>query len=168
MANTCVEDVTLTKAMSNEKCNSHRIVFKLERDEDGYPPSAWERLWANRLSDGSYEIDNLPFYVRDISLGDRVSAVERDGELHFDKLLLRSRNSIVRVRVRNLEQVELIRQELRGIGVESELSDLPGLFAALLPSDVDVQKVLEFLDERERAGQISFEESAVRYQQPLM
>ncbi len=64
--------------------------------------------------------------------------------------------------------MEPIRQELREMGAESELSDLPRMFAVLLPPDVDIHKVLLFLDEREGAGEISFEESAVRYQQPIM
>ncbi len=28
--------------MTSEKHSPHRIVFRLERDEDGYPPSEWE------------------------------------------------------------------------------------------------------------------------------
>lgn len=147
---------------------SVRIVFKLQQDESGYPPSEWERLWAKELPDGSYEIDNLPFYVREISLGDRVSAVRREGELHFERLLLPSRNSTIRVLVKHPEQVEPTRQELRQMGVESEVSDLPRMFAALLPPEGDAQKVLQFLDERAAAGELSFEESAIRYQEPIM
>jgi hypothetical protein len=168
MASTSVAHVISIKAMTKAEDNSVRILFRLERDEDGYPPSEWERLWAKKLPDGSYEIDNLPFYVRDISLGDKVSAIEHGGELHFEKLLLPSRNSIVRVFVKSPEQVELTRQELRKMGVESEVSDLPRMFAALLPPNVDVHKILEFLDERTESQEISFEESAVRYQQPIM
>jgi hypothetical protein len=165
----CAAGVILIKAMNSKKDrdNSCRVLFRLECDEDGYPPSEWETLWAKKLPDGSYEISNAPFYIRDISLGDRVSAVEKNGELHFEKLLLPSRNSLVRVFVKRLEQLESIRQELREMGVESEMSDLRRMFAALLPPDVDIRKVLEFLDERDQAREISFEESAVRYR-PIM
>ena len=103
--------------MTSSEDNSVQITFRLERDEDGYPPSDWERLWAQRLPDGSYEIDNLPFYVRDISLGDRVCATLMNGELHFEKLLIPSRNSIVRVLVKRTDQVEVFRAELRAMGV---------------------------------------------------
>jgi len=163
-----LESVMSRKAMSSSEENSVRITFRLDRDEDGYPPSDWERLWATRLPDGSYEIDNLPFYVRDISLGDRVSAKYISGELHFEKLLIPSRNSIVRVLVKRTDQVEFFRAALRAMGVESEVSDLPRMFAALLPPDINVHKVLEFLDERADSGEISFEEAAVRYQQSII
>ncbi|HDS0921950.1 TPA: DUF4265 domain-containing protein [Stenotrophomonas maltophilia] len=47
-----------------------KVAFKLPRGHDGYPPVDWENLWAIPLSDGSYRVDNVPFYVNLISSGD--------------------------------------------------------------------------------------------------
>ena len=48
-----------------------KIGFRLERDEDGYPPPGSEWLWAYP-SEGMWVIDNIPWYSREVSLGDAV------------------------------------------------------------------------------------------------
>jgi len=57
----------------SDKTPAHvRITFKLQPDEDGYPPSDYERLWAVPLSNGRYQIDNIPFF-RSVAGGWRCS-----------------------------------------------------------------------------------------------
>jgi hypothetical protein len=51
-----------------------RVLFELEKEDEDYPPVNYERLWARRLEQGLFELDNIPFFVRDISAGDVVSA----------------------------------------------------------------------------------------------
>jgi hypothetical protein len=51
-----------------------KIVFSLEQDEDGYPPVKTESLWAKPKADGSFELDNTPFYAQGISRKDIVAA----------------------------------------------------------------------------------------------
>ena len=54
--------------------NWRRIQFRLTLDEDGYPPASGETLWATALGDGTYRIDNIPFFATGVSLGDVVEA----------------------------------------------------------------------------------------------
>ncbi len=51
-----------------------KILFRLQRDEVGYPPTDWESLWATPLGSNQFEIDNVPFYIRGISSGDVILA----------------------------------------------------------------------------------------------
>ena len=37
-----------------------KLLFRLEKDEDGYPPEDVESLWGLLRSDG-IELDNIPF-----------------------------------------------------------------------------------------------------------
>jgi Domain of unknown function (DUF4265) len=62
---------------------SVKILFKLEQDEDGYPPVTVEGLWATRLADDTVEVDSIPFFVRDTSLGDVVRVELIEEELFF-------------------------------------------------------------------------------------
>ena len=61
-----------TPSMASEAAdpNAH-VVFQLS-DEDGWPPVGTERLWAFRLGGNQYRIDNVPFFVCDLAVGDVV------------------------------------------------------------------------------------------------
>ena len=65
-----------------------RIRFELEEpDEHGWPPARAETLWARRVGDNEYEIDNIPFYVRGVSAEDVVSVSEHEGTLAFQRVI---------------------------------------------------------------------------------
>ncbi|MCW2498014.1 DUF4265 domain-containing protein, partial [Jatrophihabitans sp.] len=55
-----------------EKANA-RVIFEIEVI-DGWPPVSSERLWAFSLGDDIYRIDNAPWFVRDLAIGDLVEA----------------------------------------------------------------------------------------------
>jgi len=74
-----------------------KISFELEQDADGYPPDKWESLWASEADGGLYTVDNIPFYVKGISSGDKVSATADGDQLVFQKLVEPSSNSVFRL-----------------------------------------------------------------------
>ncbi|MFT4926975.1 MAG: hypothetical protein ACI8WB_003075 [Phenylobacterium sp.] len=53
--------------MSNVK-----IDFNLDIDENNYPPIKVETLNGILLADGVIKIDNAPFFVEEIAVGDKV------------------------------------------------------------------------------------------------
>ena len=74
-----------------------KLKFCIEPDEDGYPPFSVESVWASPLPDGTYQLDNIPFFTYDAADGDVVTAKVVDGELFFDGVAQASGNSVVRV-----------------------------------------------------------------------
>jgi hypothetical protein len=54
------------------------LVFPLDVDEDGWPPVASERLWAEPVGGDTYRVDNTPWFVRDVAADDIVRAVAPD------------------------------------------------------------------------------------------
>src|SRR5262245_3626053 len=83
-----------------------RIRFELEEpDEHGWPPAGAETLWAQRVGDNEYEIDNIPFYVRGVSAGDIVSVSEKEGALVFQSVLKDSGHSTIRVIIKGPEEL---------------------------------------------------------------
>ena len=146
-----------------------KVGFKLDRDTDDYPPVDWEWLWASRVSDSTFKIDNIPFFAKLISCGDIVSAQETDSGLIFKKLIEPSGHSTVRVIVfregRNDEQlgalVGNVRQSLRGMGCPTELSHIPNLIAVDIPSEVDYHSVSAFLSQKQGEGLLEYEEACL-------
>ena len=144
-----------------------KIAFQLERDEHGYPPADWEHLWAEMLSDGSYEIGNTPFFVRGISIGDVVTAREEDDMLVFQDLVRASGHSTIRVVVADVAEMPSLQEALQALGCAIEMSHLPNLLSVDVPEDVDYAIVRAYLKRGEREGRWEYEEGALRHVMPL-
>jgi len=153
----------------DEPKESLKVGFKLERDADDYPPADWEWLWASRVTDSTFKIDNIPFFTKSIGCGDIVAAEQTGTGLIFKRLVRPSGHSTVRVMVfrkgRNDEHlraaVESIRQSLRAMGCSTELSHIPNLVAIDIPPEVDYQPVSAFLSQKEHDGLLEYEEACL-------
>ena len=65
---------------------------------DGYPPVSMESIWAEVTEEGYLKINNIPFYSKEISLGDIVSVIQtEENYLLYDKTIIHSNNSTLRI-----------------------------------------------------------------------
>jgi hypothetical protein len=139
-----------------------KVAFRLVRDEDGFPPADWEHLWATVADEGLYSIDNTPFFVYGISVGDVVKAELQSGYLVYHATVKQSQHSTLRVMLFEEDEVEQVRKTLAGWGCTTELSHLPGLVAVDVPPEASLPAIRSFLDEGEKAGKWEYEEAALR------
>ena len=74
------------------------VVFDLAV-EDGWPPVGSERLWAFRLGGDLYRIDNVPWFVRELSVGDvvRTQVPDADSQPVFSEVVERSDHVTIRL-----------------------------------------------------------------------
>ncbi len=69
-----------------------KMSVKLVQDAEGYPPIGVERVWIEELSVGTGRADCIPFFSREIALGDVVEFVVEDGERWYKRTIKRSGN----------------------------------------------------------------------------
>jgi Domain of unknown function (DUF4265) len=139
-----------------------KIIFKLEQDQDGYPPAGSESLWAAPLGADRYRIDNIPFYVRGLATDDVVSAKKNAvGELIFEEVVERSKHSTVRVFAKNSADKETLRSELKQLGCDSEGSNIPRLFTVDIPPSVAYADIEKVLIRWEQDGRAEYEEGCI-------
>jgi hypothetical protein len=120
-----------------------------------------ETMWAIKRDDG-YEIDNIPFYVKELALGDVVDArPDASGALWYSELIRPSGHSTIHLWFSREEDVESIREVLRQLGCASEVSDLPRLVAVDVPPDVSYEKIKAFLEQGEDAGRFEYQEACL-------
>ena len=150
----------------NEKVH---IIFPLTPDESGYPPATSERMWATRISDGTFEIDNIPFFVRGISSGDKVVATMREGALFYESTKEYSGNSTLRVSISLDDGEELVTtvrnkllSELKKLGCTAEVSHIPNLVAVEVPQSVPLESVIRYLEKGVAEKMWDYEEAALR------
>ena len=140
-----------------------KILFRLPKGDDGYPPDDWESLWASEVEPGLFSIDNIPFFVRGVSWGDVVSAESKQDEWHFKQVVRPSSHSVVRIIVYEESDVETIRDELRGLGCDTEKSHIPGLIAVDIPPTTSYDEVVEILTRVASRELLDYEEASIRH-----
>ena len=147
------------------EANQHtKIIFTLKPDEDGYPPVAFEGLWAEPLSNGHFRIDNIPFYVYGISTGDEVEAKPNEHDkLHYHALTRASGNSTFRLFVADKNNRPKVRTRLAQLGGRSEVDEQAGLIAVEIPEKTNIYPVLDYLVKGRDSGEWDFEEAALRH-----
>lgn len=136
-----------------------KVLFRLTQDESGYPPYAVEGMWTSRRADGTYEIENIPFYSYDVAVGDVVKAQDVDGELFYLERVRESGNSVIRMLVYDRQELESIRAELRALGCDSEGDGV--VLAVNIPAAVPYAPIFRFLSEGDRAKRWGFEEAVL-------
>ena len=140
-----------------------RVKILFEYDSGTQGSTEVEAMWAIPVNDG-LKLDNIPFYVREIALGDIVAAqATLDGMLQFKAMVMPSLHSTVRLWFAQGRESEVprVREELRGLGCPSELSDLPRLVAVDIPPTVLYDVVRNILDIYETDGLIEYEEACL-------
>ncbi|WP_050553898.1 DUF4265 domain-containing protein [Leptospira santarosai] len=122
-----------------------------------------ESIWAIPNKEG-YIIDNIPFYVKEIAVGDLVSATQdSNGHLWFSKLLKPSGHSTVQIWFSDISIVSEIRNKLTQSGCPSEISEIPQLIAVDIPPNVDYNIIQDFLEEGEKKGLFEYQEACLGF-----
>jgi hypothetical protein len=140
-----------------------RVLFQLQKDDDGYPPNEWETLWVKDIENNLYLVDSIPFFIYGISVNDIISAEMIDGELHFRELVSTSGHSTIRVFVNSEQDVTVIRNLLRELNCDSELSHIKRLFSCNIPPSVSLNEVRQLLTHDENPGKWEYEEATIRH-----
>lgn len=133
-----------------------KIAFRL-------PDGSVENMHAEPLDDGTFRLDNVPFHMGGISLGDEFAVDTGEGRLFFSHVTRRGGHSTYRVRLpRGGMHEDFLRHwpDLERHGCTFEGSDLDGrrLYAIDVPPTADVPAVYVRLQAVEDAGHWGFEE----------
>jgi len=122
-----------------------------------------ERLWAIHLNDDIYTIDNSPYQVYGISVGDRVFAERKNGELVFAGVAERGRHSTYRVKLPvGCDHIYFLRcwKELDQLGCTYEgASGERRLYSIDVPEPERIADVYRVLQEYEDLNVWEFEEA---------
>lgn len=142
-----------------------KIAFELEQDPDGYPPDKCETMWAIALEqEDTYWLDNIPVFAKGVSSEDVVRASLAEDRLRFEQVLHSSGNSVIRVFVKDVADVQSSRERFRELGCASELSYVPRLFAIEIPRDKPGAEVLSLLEEDAASGKWEYEVGVLRHE----
>jgi hypothetical protein len=136
-----------------------KVIFRLEKDEDGYPPEEVESLWGLLRGDG-IEIDNIPFFAKGVALGDIVGVRKApDGALEFESVVRRGGHSTYRLLLlkKHPDDPKHTMDELIGLGMSVE--EDAGLLAVDVPPDVSLERIRDYFFDGIDSGRWEVEEA---------
>ena len=140
-----------------------KVHFRLEQDDDGYPPASVESLWATPGSRAEeYVLDNIPFFARDATIGDTIIVRREDDLQWFDALVQHSTNSLLRAIFFIEDQVERVSQRLIDLGCSVEYMKAYKLLAINVPGDVKLASIQDYLGKEAAEGTLDYEEPILR------
>ena len=120
-------------------------------------------MWAVERADG-YEIDNIPFHVTSLAVGDLIAARrDEDSLLWFTQMIKPSGHSTIQILFAHEKDVASFRAQLEQMGCSSEKSDIPELIAVDIPPAVKYEKIKLILDEGERDGKFEYQEACLGF-----
>jgi hypothetical protein len=121
-------------------------------------PRRFEQLFAKRIAEDLFEVCCIPFLVFDIALGDVVATAPMGDVDHVVTNVVESSGRYVfRVRFNEASRPRgEIAEELRALGSLIEWSSR-NLLALDAIDQEHAQRVVDFLTERERTGQLTYD-----------
>jgi len=153
--------------MKSKASGGDSLKVSIELGADTWHEVPAEALWAKSLPDQTAVIDNIPFFAKGISLGDRVAFTTiqtAEGPLHrFDAVLFKSGNSTYRLRAQEEDAEELntkLCSQLQNLGCAIERGSHMGfwLFAINIPASASADQTYALIERVVEAGLAEVEE----------
>jgi hypothetical protein len=118
-----------------------------------------EQLWARQVSEHSFEICCIPFFVYDLALGDVVDTAPRSGRRYvLSEVIARSGRYVFRVHfdLSMSGSRERVERDLKALGALTEWSSL-SLLAVDVAEEDHAQRIAHFLLGEEKNGRLVYE-----------
>ncbi len=140
------------------------VFFRLEKDADDYPPVSVESVWAKETGTAlELELNNVPFFAKEATLGDTVKVSSADGVFWYERMVRRSSNSLVRAIFFDEERVDTFSTELESLGCPTEYLRQYAILAISVPAGVRLADVQEPLRVAASQGVLDYEEPILRH-----
>lgn len=149
-----------------------KVVFNL--DPDSWHAHSSESLWAQATGDGTYRLENVPFFVKGVSYHDVVRAARNEnGELGFLDVQSRGGYSTCRVVITSADHdrrdsATKALAALEDLGCELERAEMGEalIFAVSIPPQCSIDAVFDVLEAGERDDMWKWETGFDGHPQP--
>ena len=124
-----------------------------------------EKLWCNSLEKDKYIIDNIPFVVKRVALGDVITAEfdQDEKEYYFESFVTVSGNSTVRLYFEKENDLEKAREDLNQFGCDAEIFLQRKILAVNIPKAIEYKPIKDYLDKGEKLKLWEYEEACLAH-----
>lgn len=144
-----------------------KVRFRLDRQDQDWPPVESEGVWATPSGAAEYRLDNVPWFVRGVAFGDLVRATpDEDGVLWVDGPVQWSGRYTIRViplgEGTSEDECQAIIDAFQPLGAECE-GGLPAfkIVALDIPPTASVAEIKTLLDDGQADGRWAYDEGCI-------
>lgn len=141
-----------------------KVIIKLEDDWHG---NSTEELWAKQwFREDNFQIRNVPFYAKGISLNDIIQTIQVGNVEYFKNVLQKSGHSTYRIFLEDKVTKDSFDQHwssLENMGCSYEQAT-NRLYAIDIPPEVDIYKAYSLLEIGKQDNIWDFEEADIGHQ----
>ncbi|MFE6888224.1 DUF4265 domain-containing protein [Streptomyces sp. NPDC057694] len=134
--------------VTDDHVNVH---FRMDADEDGWPPASEESLWAVDLGEGTVRLENTPWFVRGV-VGDDIIrvAIDEDGARWAGETVRASQNCTIRLILLKDGGSTAARQSVLDVfhrfGTTGGGIEQFGMVALDVPPDADLRQIRRLVE----------------------
>ncbi|MFF7772495.1 DUF4265 domain-containing protein [Streptomyces massasporeus] len=152
--------------MTNISTDHVKVHFRMEVDEEGWPPAGVESLWAVDLGDGTVRLDNTPWFVRGVASDDIIRVeVDDEGIRWAGETVRASENCTIRLIVLKDGGTAAARQSVleifHSLGTTGEGIEKYRMVALDVPPTANLPKIRQLLEHGDAKGWWHWEEGCV-------
>jgi hypothetical protein len=137
-----------------------RVRFDIDV-EDGFPSVSSELIHGDIVGNGLIKLDNTPFFVEGIALGDIVFCEHHADELfEFKYIVEESGNKAISIIFIDVSVEERVYQKIKLMGHYCEYGEFPeySMLAVSVKKSHDLDGLISYLSDLEGSGKISYAE----------
>ncbi|MFJ8694209.1 DUF4265 domain-containing protein [Streptomyces roseolilacinus] len=143
-----------------------KVYFRLEVDEDGWPPASVESLWAVDLGDGTVRLDNASWFVRGVACDDIIRVeVDHEGVRWAGEAVRASENCTIRLIVMkdggSAAARQTVLEAFHRLGTTGEGIEQFRMVTLDVPPGADLSRIRKLLEHGEAEGWWHWEEGCV-------
>ena len=142
-----------------------KVDFQLDNYEDGFPPIHVESLNGVLLDNGLIQIDNVPFFVEEIAIGDVVKCfhLPKNKNYQFEEVIYEGTHKSISIIFNNYSCKEDTYQFFKSKGCYCEYGEFGefNMLAVDINADVIYEDIEEYLSKQESEGKISYAELCI-------
>ena len=124
-----------------------------------------ESIWTEKMENGYYRIDNVPFYAPNLAYNDMIAIEEDKGVFYFADLIERSGHSTVQIIFFNEIEVEYILSNIEKLGCAWEGMKNQAYYPIDIPPNINYLSIKQFLDEQSEKDILDYKESCLSEKQ---
>lgn len=132
------------------------LVYRDSEDE-----IAEETIWTEKLENGYYRIDNIPFYAPNLAYKDIITVEDDEGVLYFDDLIKSSGHSTVQIIFLKEIEIEKVLSKLENMGCKWEGMKNQPYYSVDIPLNINFSSVKQFLDEQSKKEILDYKVSCL-------
>jgi hypothetical protein len=142
-----------------------KVDFILDMEDEDFPPISVETLNGCLLKDGLIKIDNTPFFVESVAVGDKAKCTQELGKKNYQFLTVveESGNKAISIIFIDDSFKESIYQYLKKAGCYCEYGEFKGfnMLAVEISSELNYEQIEAYLLDKEERGVLSYAELCI-------